>query len=82
MGQIAALEPITCLSDGATTVVIRDGAGVRMTADQALVITEGLIAEKEERFAELDWGSRHMVKESVDTVWRPHAAPSTPYTRV
>jgi hypothetical protein len=38
------------------------------------------MAEKQERFAELDWGSRLMVKQCVDTVWWLNAAPSTPYT--
>ena len=58
IGQIAALEPITRLLDGATTVVIRDGAGVRMTVDHALVIRGGPMAEKQARFAELDKAPR------------------------
>lgn len=80
MGQIAALEPITCMPNDATAVVIRDGAHVRVTADQALAIAEELMDEKCQQFADLDWPSRRMVKECVDTVWRLNAPPPWPYT--
>lgn len=70
MAQIAALEPVARAPHGTTAEIIRDGARVRMTPDQALAIVEGLMAKRRQHRADMDSATQRALSEAVDFVWQ------------